>query len=315
MNRILVTGANGQLGQCIMQVHEEMKKLDRKTCDIMFVDKKQLDITDFNAVDMLLSSNNFDYVINCAAYTDVNGAETNSLTAAHVNGKGAHSVALACAKNKVKLIHISTDYIFGNNDQIPFIEAETPNSVPLNAYGDSKLRGEQFISMVDDMSPEGLDFMVLRVSSLYSIYGKNFVKTILNKIHAQEDLSVVCDQVSSPTSAHELAAALYKVVSDNLFEKGFYNFSDNGVVSWYDFAKEIEYLYNEWLMHQCGYVFGYIGEIVPVYTDIEKRPQRLKMSVFKKEKFESLTGIHNKHWKIPLEYVVYTLTAELTKNF
>lgn len=310
MSKILVTGGKGQLASCIKQEHESKKK----DCDITFIDYDELDITKESQVEEYFSKNQFDYLINCAAYTNVNKAEEDFLTANQVNNRGTHILARMCDKYHIRLIHISTDYVFGDAD-VPFKEEPIREIHALNAYGESKARGEQSIDIVDDMSKKGLEYMVIRTSSLYSIYGNNFVKTILNKIHKQENLQVVCNQVSSPTSAHDLAEVLYEIISKHKFAKGYYNFSNEGVISWYDFAKEIERLYNEWMNHVNGFIFGYTGDITPSFVDYTAKPRRLKMSAMIKEKIEALTGLEPKYWTKSLEYVVNTLIkTELTKT-
>lgn len=222
---ILVTGANGQLGS-------ELKELTKLfNYNFIFTTKEDLNIADVKLVDTFFYNNKIDICINTAAYTAVDKAEIESELAFKINADGVKNLSLTCQKNNAKLIHISTDFVFDGSSSIPYTEIITTN--PLNVYGASKLKGEQFALATDAL--------IIRTSWVYSTFGANFVKTMLNLTKTRNDLSVIFDQIGSPTYAADLANALLHICSNEsyLSKKGIYNFSNEGVASWYDFALAI----------------------------------------------------------------------------
>lgn len=224
---ILVTGSNGQVGN-------ELQSLAKTypTFSFVFVDKEDLDIGDKNAVLAFFEAQAFDYCINCAAYTAVDKAESDTETARLVNALGPQYIALACQKHQTRLVQISTDYVYHNNQNFPFKESDTTS--PQSVYGRTKLEGEQLAS---DNNPETL---IIRTSWVYSSFGNNFVKTMIRLGNDRDELSIIFDQIGSPTYARDLAKAILDIVQQNPSDfKGVYHYSNEGVCSWFDFAQAI----------------------------------------------------------------------------
>ena len=226
MTNVLVTGAKGQLGSCI-------KKLSRNYADLNFVffDSKDLNITHQPSVNEVFQNNNFDFCVNCAAYTAVDQAEIEADKAYLVNSKGAQIIAQACDFFNIKLIHISTDFVFDGLKNSAYIETDTPS--PVSIYGKSKLEGEQLISSHTDK------YFIIRTSWLYSEFGNNFVKTMLRLGQERPSIDVVNDQIGSPTYAQDLAKVILTIIRSNSEQYGLYHYSNNGEISWYDFASKI----------------------------------------------------------------------------
>lgn len=224
--RILVTGANGQLGQ-------ELRALPTTDAIYYFTDIAELDITRADAVQHFVQEHSIEVIINCAAYTDVNRAEEEACKAERINAHAVANLATVAKNSDVTLIHISTDYVFGGNSiNMPISEAATTN--PLGVYGGTKLRGEEAIIR------SGCKYIILRTSWLYSSYGNNFVKTILRLAQEKESINVVYDQVGTPTYAGDLAVVIKMIAESELRHKhGIYHFSNEGAISWYDFAQAI----------------------------------------------------------------------------
>lgn len=227
MANILVTGANGQLGSELRQAGFTV--LD----DVFYTDAADLDITDLDAVLAYVKKHEIDTIVNCAAYTAVDKAEEDAENAAKVNTEAVSNLAKVACKEDCLLIHISTDYVFDGTANVPYTEKSKPN--PQTVYGSTKLAGEKAI--IDSHCL----YVIIRTSWLYSAYGNNFVKTIRRVAAEKGKLNVVNDQIGSPTYAADLANVIVRIIGDdNVVEKsGIYHFSDEGVCSWYDFAKEI----------------------------------------------------------------------------
>ena len=227
MLNILVTGSNGQLGS---EIRELSSQYDY---NFFFTDRTTLDISDKNAIQNFIDSNNINTIINCAAYTAVDKAQSDEVDADKINHLAVKSLAeLAKAKN-IKLIHISTDYVYDGTNFKPYIEEDITN--PNGIYGATKLAGE--IAM-QNINPK--DSIIIRTSWVYSSYGANFVKTMLRLGKEKESLGVIYDQVGTPTYARDLAKAILDILPNIENEKvKIYNYSNEGVLSWYDFAKEI----------------------------------------------------------------------------
>lgn len=226
--RILVTGANGQLGRCIAD------EAASSANEYIFTDVDELDITDPDAVDLMVRCNDIQAIVNCAAFTDVERAETHEDIAEMINATAVGYLARAAARYDVKLIHISTDYVFGGNlNNTPCNESQIPN--PTGAYGRTKYHGEQAIAAA------GCRAIILRTAWLYSEYGKNFLKTMIKLTGEKPALNVVFDQVGTPTYARDLAGAIVDILDRGRFEgnEGIYHFSNEGVCSWFDFTKAI----------------------------------------------------------------------------
>ncbi|MFN3659749.1 MAG: dTDP-4-dehydrorhamnose reductase [Brevinematales bacterium] len=281
--KILVTGALGQLGQEIRRLGESSSH------DFVFTDREELDITSAQAVDEGLSVG-FDGVINCAAYTAVDKAETEKTLCYALNSEAVEILARACQKYRAFLVHISTDFVFDGRKFLPYRETDDPH--PLSVYGSSKLEGEKRAFAVHDR------VSVIRTSWLYSVYGNNFVKTMRRLLSEKPEVRVIFDQVGTPTSARTLAEV---IVSHLDFWKeassGIYHYSQEGVASWYDFAVAV------------GRFSGYKTPVVPIHTEEYPTPaKRPHYSVLDKTKMKQAMGIGIPHWMEPLEQTVHELS-------
>ena len=226
MKLILVTGANGQLGKSIHRNSSNYPELK-----IVFTDVEELDITKTEEVNAFFKNHAFDYCINCAAYTAVDKAEEEVDKAFLINAKAAKNLAQACQTSEAVLIHISTDFVFDGSKRTPYTEEDT--ATPLSVYGKSKLQGEEYIQEIWNKH------FILRTSWLYSEYGNNFVKTMLRLAETRDEISVVNDQIGSPTYAGDLASFLLEIINKPSKDYGIYHYSNEGSISWYDFAAEI----------------------------------------------------------------------------
>ena len=226
MKKILVTGANGQLGLSIKAVGKNYPSMI-----FTFTDVEDLDITNSKKVTFFFENNKFDYCVNCAAYTAVDKAEEDVENAFSINATAVKNLSIACKNSTVVLIHVSTDFVFDGLKKTPYSEEDLPN--PLSVYGSSKLKGEQVIQDILD------SYFIVRTSWLYSEYGNNFVKTMLRLSETHKEINVVDDQIGSPTYAGDLAEFIISVISLESELYGVYHFSNEGNISWYDFAVEI----------------------------------------------------------------------------
>ena len=228
MNNILVTGGYGQLGS-------ELKEIAPNYRDYNFLitDVKDLDITNHTAVAAFIESNNITVIINCAAYTAVDKAESEPELADAINHLAVANFAQISKDKNIKLIHISTDYVFDGTNHKPYIETDTPN--PKSVYGQTKLDGELAIQQINPANS-----IIIRTSWVYSKFGNNFVKTMLRLAETRDEISVVADQIGSPTNAADLAEAILTIlpkISNETIEV--FHYSNEGVCSWYDFSKAI----------------------------------------------------------------------------
>ena len=281
MTKILVTGGNGQLAQCLKDVVKNNDELD-----VNFQDLPELDITNIQQLVSYFSKNELDYCINCAAYTAVELAEEQSDLAYAVNADGPKNLAEVCKKYQVKLLHISTDFVFDGKKQTPYIESDMPN--PLGVYGASKWQGERNIQEIME------DYFILRTSWLYSEYGNNFMKTMLKLSETRDEINVVSDQIGSPTYAGDLAEVLIKIVLSSSTNYGLYHFSNSGAISWYDFAVEI---FTQ---------FGKKIEVKPITTeDYPTAAKRPKFSVLDTTKIENNFDCTLKDWQASLNKVIH----------
>lgn len=231
MKRILVTGANGQLGQSIKEVSNNYNQLD-----FVFVSRTELDITNNDLVVSYFNENKFDVVVNCAAYTAVDLAESDIDNARLVNATATKNLAEATAKATIPFIHISTDYVFDGTVSTPRLESDQVN--PIGVYGQTKLEGEQ---LALETNPKTI---IIRTAWVYSKYAKNFVKTMLWLFNEKEEIGVINDQIGSPTNAVDLADAIAQILSKDELTYGIYNYSNEGECSWFDFASKIKELTN-----------------------------------------------------------------------
>ncbi len=226
--RILVTGANGQLGTSLKYLSNNFKQY----C-LEFKDVNDLDITNYNETNNYISKNNFNVIINCAAYTAVDKAESEPEKAELINAKAVENLATISKKLTIYLIHLSTDYVFDGNNNKPYKEDDKTN--PLSVYGKTKLKGEKALLQ------KAITGCIIRTSWLYGPYGHNFVKTILRIAKEKKHINVVNDQYGSPTYTNDLAATILtilpKLISKN--SVNIYHYCNKGIITWYDFAKAI----------------------------------------------------------------------------
>lgn len=224
--KILVTGANGQLGTELRAALESSNPGLTTYTDI-----DTLDLTDAEEVRRFVEQGDYTHIINCAAYTDVDRAETDPAACLKVNNEAVRNIAAAAYEAGAKVVHISTDYVFDGTNHLPYREGDKVN--PISTYGTSKRRGEMVLL---SLCP---DAVIIRTSWLYSPHGRNFVKTMLRLGREGKRISVVCDQIGTPTSATDLAAAIVAILNAHQWVPGLYHYSGEGVCSWYDFAKAI----------------------------------------------------------------------------
>jgi len=280
MINLLVTGSSGQLGQCLKQL-----LLSATDISCYFAAREDLDITNGDEIQRFFSEHNFDYCINTAAYTNVEKAESEQKEAFLINAEGANSLAKACKKHNVVLLHISTDYVFDGMAKTPYQEQDRTN--PLNVYGASKLKGEQHI--VDAWNKH----FIIRTSWLYSQYGHNFLNSMLEFAKQKKALTITTQQKGTPTNANDLAQVLVTIIKTGNARYGVYHFSNQGEATWYDFAKAI---------------FKATGEIDTVnlaktehYATFAKRPA---YSVLNCNKLKDTLGITYRNWEDSLKQII-----------
>ena len=284
---ILITGANGQLGNALREASLEGGHR------YIFTDVAEVDITSAAAIDEIFSRDGVEVVINCAAYTAVDKAEDEPTLAEEINHHAVALLAKACVKHNATLIHISTDYIFDGASSTPYDEAS--EAKPLSVYGATKWAGECAIA------ESGCRHIVIRTSWLYSPFGRNFCKTIRELSSSKESLMVVCDQIGTPTYAGDLAEAIIHIIKSNQLDKcGSYNFSNEGVCSWYDFAVEIARLSG-----------NTICEIKPCRSEeYPTKATRPRYSVLDKSKIKATFGIEIAEWQKSLAKCIKRLNNE-----
>jgi dTDP-4-dehydrorhamnose reductase len=277
MNKILVTGGNGQLANCIKDADSIVSNYS-----FVYVDINDLDITNELAVSSYFKSHDIAYCINCAAYTAVDQAETNIQVAKNANVKGAEVLAKACKEYNTVLIQISTDFVFDGAQGKIYSELDTVN--PLGVYGKTKLEGENVVARTID------NHFIIRTSWLYSEHGNNFVKTMLRFAKERDVLNIVNDQVGTPTYAGDLAQVILKIIATDSTAYGVYHYSNEGVASWYDFAKAIFDLSNSDI------------ELNPILTEAYPTPaKRPSFSVMDKSKIKSALFIKIPYWRDSLK--------------
>ena len=288
---ILVTGSNGQLGSEIKDIATSYKNFR-----FFFTDLPALDICNSNQLVVFITKNKIDTVINCAAYTAVEAAEENVVIAEQVNGAGVLNLVHALAKVKGKLIHISTDYVFDGNGFSPYQESDKTN--PIGVYGKTKRNGE--LAVING----NIDGIVIRTSWLYSAYGTNFVKTMQRLGTERKEVDVIYDQLGTPTNASDLAKTCLDILAyskeTNINAKGnVYHYSNEGVASWYDFAKAIMELGKI----EC--------EVRPIETkDYPTAAKRPHFSVLNKAKIKNDFEIEIPYWRASLARCISKLNQE-----
>lgn len=273
--KILVTGSRGQLGHELQLALEEA--FPSKT---VYVDREELDLTNRAAVEKFLRGGDYSHVINCAAYTAVDRAEEEKLECAAVNTDAVANLARMADELGFKMMHISTDYVFDGHSYRPYNESDKVN--PVSQYGSTKRKGE---TVLLGLAPESI---IIRTGWLYSPFGHNFLKTIMNKARSGQQLRVVCDQVGTPTYAADLARAIVRIISAQQWMPGILNFSNEGVASWYDFAVAI--VKNIGLADKVS--------VTPVSTSDYPTPaDRPFYAVLDKSKYRATYGVDIPHWE------------------
>jgi dTDP-4-dehydrorhamnose reductase len=289
--KIFVTGANGQLGKELKQISSQYPQFE-----FIFLSKEDLPIHHFEIVRAYLKVHKPFYLINCAAYTAVDRAEQEKDLAMQVNGEAPGVLAAGCNENGCRFIHISTDYVFDGTATQPYKEEAITN--PQSVYGLSKLEGEKQILQFNPSA------IIIRTSWVYSEFGKNFVKTMMKLMSEKNEINVVSDQLGSPTYAADLAEVILQIIQElthysSLTHGGIYHFSNDGAISWYDFAVEIKRL------------IGADCKVNPIPTTAYPTPaKRPAYSVLDKTKIQNQFGIPLKDWKNSLAVCVEKIKAQ-----
>jgi len=281
---ILVTGSNGQLGKELQQlavVYPQYK--------FVFASREDLKLHHFPLVENFFLATKPQYCINCAAYTAVDKAESEKDMAMLVNGEAVGHLAAICKKYQTKLIHISTDYVFDGESETPYKEDDTTN--PKNVYGASKLLGEQLCMK------ENADSIIIRTSWVYSSFGHNFVKTMMRLMSERNEINVVSDQIGSPTYAADLAKTILDIIASGKWESGIYHYSNEGKISWYEFAVAIKELTGS----NCS--------INPIPTSAYPTPaKRPHYSLLDKERIKAVFQITVPSWKSSLQKCIAVIS-------
>lgn len=289
MKTILVTGANGQLGHSIRRLAADYPQFA-----FVFTDVDTLDICDARAVDAFIREQQADYIVNCAAYTAVDKAEDDEALCLRINRDAVRNLGEAARAAGARVVHVSTDYVFDGTGHLPYVETDA--TCPASVYGRTKLAGEQVLL---EVCP---DAVIIRTAWLYSEFGSNFVKTMLRLGKEREQLSVVFDQVGSPTYAGDLAATILSVLAQaeeeqQAFVPGIYHFTDEGVCSWYDFAVKIM---------ELG---GVPCRVFPIESkDYPAKAARPHFSVLNKAKIKAAYKIGIPHWEVSLRECMKRIT-------
>jgi len=285
MQTILITGSHGQLGNEMQQAANRFPAFK-----FIYTDVEDLDICDKAALDAFVKANAVNVIVNCAAYTAVDKAEDDVELCYKINAEAVRNIGEVAHQNGLKVVHVSTDYVFDGTNYVPYSEdqAVSPNTV----YGKSKLAGEQALMETCEQA------VILRTAWLYSSFGNNFVKTMIKLGTERDSLNVIFDQIGTPTYAADLADTILKIISHETFVPGIYHFSDEGVCSWYDFTKTI---------HRIA---GITCDVRPIETkDYPARTPRPHYSVLNKAKIKATYGITIPHWEESLERCIGLLKA------
>ncbi len=279
MRTILVTGANGQLGQCFQKQSTKFPNFR-----FLFCSSRELDISSKKSITAFFQEHKIDFCINCAAYTNVEHAENEQDKAFLINAEGAKNMAEASKEYGATLFHFSTDYVFNGKSQVPYVETDEVD--PISVYGASKLKGEEFIK-------EALgEYFIFRTSWLYSEFGHNFYRTILRKADEKAELNITTMQLGTPTNANDLAEYVLCIIAAGSKKYGLYHFSNEGAATWYDFAEEILNYSNKMdqvSLNRTGF-----------FKTLAERPE---YSVLSKEKAIKNFG-PIKDWKISLHQLI-----------
>ncbi|WP_372472815.1 dTDP-4-dehydrorhamnose reductase [Capnocytophaga sp. ARDL2] len=281
--RVLVTGKNGQLGSELF----ELTNNDTNTYEYVFVDREKMDLSDTQSILKVLQSVQPQLIINAGAYTAVDKAESESELADAINHQAIKAIGEWSKQNKAKVIHISTDYVFDAKDDTPI--KENHEVFPINVYGKTKQLGEKALEQ------SGAEFVIIRTAWVYSTYGTNFVKTMIKLMEERDELSIINDQVGSPTYARDLAQVILKIVEGE-FHSGYYHYSNEGKISWFEFAEEIKR------------IKGLECRLTPIATEQYPTPAcRPKFSLLDKTKIKETYKIEIPFWKDSLKEMMRKL--------
>ncbi len=290
MTRILITGGKGQLGQSIQSIEKKHSDFE-----FIYTDVEDLDICNINSLREFCTNNDFQYLVNCAAYTAVDKAEEEQELAKKINTDALENIGIVAAEKNIKVLHVSTDYVFDGKNFKPYTEDQ--EAVPASVYGQTKLIGEQLLLK---NQPESI---VVRTAWLYSEFGNNFVKTMIRLGKEREALNVVADQIGSPTYAVDLADALLQIIAkvenkESELISGIYHYSNEGICSWYDFTINI---------HQ---IMGINCNVSPIESkDYPTAAPRPFYSVLNKTKIKTTFKITIPYWKTSLERCLKILAS------
>ncbi|TSD63258.1 dTDP-4-dehydrorhamnose reductase [Inquilinus sp. KBS0705] len=284
MSKAIVFGASGQLGQCLKTVAN-----DRDIEFLIFPDEQEANILDVPALTQLFEKYDPSYCINCAAYTAVDKAEDDAETAYKINKTGVENLAKLCAQFNTVLVHVSTDFVFKGDGSVPLTEEDVVE--PISVYGQTKLDGEKVI-------PEYLDnYFIIRTGWLYSEFANNFVKTMLKLGADRDELKVIADQTGTPTYAIDLANCILDIIISGSEEYGIYHYSNEGIATWYEFARTIFDL------------AGTNVKVIPIpTTEYPTRATRPKYSVMDKSKIKETFNMDIPYWKSSLEVCIERLS-------
>jgi dTDP-4-dehydrorhamnose reductase len=289
-SKILVTGANGQLGNELRRLCKNFPGLE-----FIFTDVDMLDITNPDAVSVFMEASKPAIVVNCAAFTNVDGAEDDVRNARKINALAPQVLATACAMQDAYLIHVSTDYVFDGTSEIPYKEEDATN--PMSVYGSSKLEGEENIKLIFEK------YVIIRTSWLYSEFGHNFVRKIIALSENRDVIEVVDDQIGSPTYARDLGNCIIDIIVKSILNPeaylpGIYHYANQGTCSWYEFAKEVLELTGS----KC--------EIKPVGTEkFPTKAKRPKYSVLDTSRVRNSFGIGIPNWRDSLKECILSINS------
>ncbi len=284
MKKIVVIGSKGQLGSELQEL-----SVQHPHHQFFFLDKEELDITNEAAVSETIAALEPDFLVNCAAYTAVDKAESDKDICYAINADAVTFLAKACAENHIKFIHISTDYVFDGFSDKGYKEDDVTN--PQNVYGLSKLQGEV------NALKNNPDAVIIRTAWVYSVYGANFVKTMLRLMQSKPEIGVVADQMGSPTYAADLAHAILQIIETTNWKPGVYHFTNEGVISWFEFAQAVKD------------ISGADCKVNPITTEQYPTPaKRPKYSVLNKNKIQAAYAIRLQPWRESLEKCIVKLT-------
>jgi dTDP-4-dehydrorhamnose reductase len=289
MTNILITGSNGQLGSEIKELSVRFNNFK-----FFFTDIEELDICSLEAIDNYITDRQISYIVNCAAYTNVDQAEKNEHAAKLLNADAVKNLATIATQNNITLVHISTDYVFSGDNSTPYTEDQ--KAKPMGVYGRTKFEGEENVRNICHQH------IIIRTSWLYSPFGKNFLKTMLSLGKEKDSLGVVGDQIGSPTYAHDLAYTILHIIQSinkkkNFTDFGTYHYSNEGVCSWYDFATEIQ----NTSKNKCK-----INSIES--KDFQCLAKRPHYSVLNKSKIKHIFTIEIPHWRSRIEHCIKRIT-------